>query len=1339
MSLPQPLSESEQTSIDSLDDAHRTFHRNHQRSRSLAKFRKIPPIPIRRIHTMSEMRANKNGDGGDDDSKGREDYDRQTDEADILDASSLGLNPIRSRSSSSHHRVDSTVSTASKLDAYDVDKMENPPFGKVHTSEEATKADPGHIITLPIDKICKKVSWGHSKSLQVQLASGAGMEGTNAAFAKEMQSPRFQAILRVTSGRKKKVPDIKSFSHELDSKGVRPLPFWKPRAYGHVEEIMVMLRGKFEKLKEEVNSDLGIFAGDLVGILEETSKTHPEWKEILEDLLILARKCAKMTSNEFWLKCENIVQILDDRRQELPMGILKQVHTRLLFILTRCTRLVQFHKECGYEESHHILGLHQLSDIGAYTETVTESTYQNFNSSIGKTGVTEAQADKAHEGDQELDQEKINSDVEVETAKGVTSSTGRRMSSWKKLPSPAERSHKDHNALEIPSKDLSDHLELKDNHIYNLDTPLGPSEILETTSKVRRVTFGVSGGQHQLTYESSLICRICEVEIPTVHVEQHSRICTIADRCDLKGLSVNERLDRVAESLEKIIDSWTPKSAGMAVGSQESVGISPTSIPDDLDKLSPKNHRLSRECSGDLVECVHEADTAFVAEDFHSLPDITCSTRGTSIPIVGPKALSAGCLTPRSPLLTPRATQIETFLSGRKTLSEHEDWQQMHKLLEIARSLARMNSNDYSALDFMLERLKDLKYAIQDRKVDALVVETFGRRIEKLLQEKYVLLCGMIEDEKTESTSNMVYDDSPLGEDTARNLRASPANPYSKDRTSIEDFEIIKPISRGAFGRVFLARKRATGDVFAIKVLKKADMIRKNAVQSILAERDILISARNPFVVRFFYSFTCRENLYLVMEYLNGGDLFSLLRNLGCLEEDMARVYIAELVLALEYLHSLNVIHRDLKPDNLLIGRDGHIKLTDFGLSKVGLINSTEDLSGSSTIRTAIFQDNEIKTETTCSVNREQRQKLSVVGTPDYLAPEILLGMGHGATADWWSVGVILFELLVGLPPFNAESPQGVQHLARFQIHCHMRLEKSHRLECVTIEVAVTPLQSAVAFPLCGAGPMPTQFLYMTLRGYHDELARFVIAISCVAMCNSKPSLGKPLIACPSHFLRSVVGPQSDLRPHTSACDLPAYRQYSFRLPQKLSCSLRPMNELHLKPGDNFCLAVGSSVFTWKKLACKLLEQDHSCSALLQQIFANIMNRDIPWPQIPEDMSYEAYDLIDKLLIDNPLQRLGATGAGEAAFIPSAEALDTSYFMSRYIWNPEDEHIDGGSDFDMSEADSASCGDSSHSNVVDEEGDECGNLADFGAPPPNVSYSFSNFSYKVWLAPPAAY
>ncbi|KAJ9553232.1 hypothetical protein OSB04_017277 [Centaurea solstitialis] len=1189
MSIPPPSSA--ESEYESIDHVYRNLHQNCQTSHSILKLRKIPPIPIRQSQSMAEMAENDDDDGDstddeDDDGDSKDDasYDRQLEEDYMLHASALGLNHIRTCSVPSPLRAISTTITPSKLGCYSKDKTVTPPHGEMHTRHHSRSIDPG-----------KKVSWSQSKSLRVLPPPIGGLEG-NAAISKELQSPRFQAIMRATSGRKKRAKDIKGFPHEFNAKGVRPLPFWKSRGFGRMEEIMVRLRGKFDKLKDEVNADLGIFAADLVGILEETSVSHPEWQENLEDLLIIARKCARMTSNEFWLKCENFVQILDDRRQDLPPGILKQVHTRLLFILTRCTRLVQFHKECGYEEGgHHILGLHQLSDLGVY-QNVIESTYQNFTSSLGETEVTETPIDQDHGGNQEQDKAKISIDggidsVEVSTAKSVASSTSSyRLSSWNKFSSSAEKSLKGHDEVDTPRENVSDQLEPKDDHVYNIETPVCPPEDLDSPSNLRRVTSGDSGGQLHVAYESSLICRICEVEIPTVHVEEHSRICTIADRCDLKGLTVNERLYRVAETLERIIESWTPKSA-FAIGNPEVGRISSSSTPEDSDESSPKNHRLSRqcseECSEEILECVHEAGTTYVMDNLHSSPDFSSETRGTLTPVTCHKASSGGSLTPRSPLLTPRTNQIELFLSERKTTSEHENWQQMlktfikwqiHKLLEIARSVESINTNDCSALEAMLERLQDLKYAIQDRKVDALVVETFGRRIERLLQEKYVLLVGQIEDDKIESKSNVATEDSSVEDETVRSLRASPVNSYSKDRTSIEDFEIIKPISRGAFGRVFLARKRATGDVFAIKVLKKADMIRKNAVESILAERDILISVRNPFVVRFFYSFTCKENLYLVMEFLNGGDLFSLMRGLGCLEEDMARVYIAELVLALEYLHSLNIIHRDLKPDNLLIGPDGHIKLTDFGLSKVGL---TEDLSGTSDSRISIYTDDEVTTEPSSSLSGEQCQ--AVVGTPDYLAPEILLGVGHGATADWWSVGVILFELLVGIPPFNAESPE--------------------------------------------------------------------------------------------------------------------------------ACSLK----------------INSADF---------------------QVFANIMNRDIPWPKVPDEMSHEAYDLINKLLTENPVQRLGVRGAGEvkahhffrnihwdtlarqkATFIPSAEAHDTSYFMSRYVWNPEDEQVEEDSD-DMSDTGST-CGDSSYVNMLDEEGDECGNLAEFGTSAFNGNnYSFSNFSFK---------
>ncbi|XP_018423001.1 PREDICTED: serine/threonine-protein kinase greatwall [Nanorana parkeri] len=154
---------------------------------------------------------------------------------------------------------------------------------------------------------------------------------------------------------------------------------------------------------------------------------------------------------------------------------------------------------------------------------------------------------------------------------------------------------------------------------------------------------------------------------------------------------------------------------------------------------------------------------------------------------------------------------------------------------------------------------------------------------------------------------------------------------------SIEDFNIVKPISRGAFGKVYLARRKNNSKLFAIKVVKKADMINKNMVHQIQAERDALALSKSPFIVHLYYSLQSANNIYLVMEYLIGGDVKSLLHIYGYFDEDMAVKLISEVALALDYLHRHGIIHRDLKPDNMLISNKGHIKLTDFGLSKVTL------------------------------------------------------------------------------------------------------------------------------------------------------------------------------------------------------------------------------------------------------------------------------------------------------------------------------------------------------------------------------------------------------------------
>ncbi len=373
--------------------------------------------------------------------------------------------------------------------------------------------------------------------------------------------------------------------------------------------------------------------------------------------------------------------------------------------------------------------------------------------------------------------------------------------------------------------------------------------------------------------------------------------------------------------------------------------------------------------------------------------------------------------------------------------------------------------------------------------------------------------------------------------------------------TSIKDFEIIKPISKGAFGSVYLSKKKSTGDYFAIKVLRKADMVAKNQVTNVKAERAIMMwQGESDFVAKLYWTFSSKDYLFLVMEYLNGGDCASLVKVLGGLPEDWAKKYLAEVVLGVQHLHSRGIVHRDLKPDNFLIDQKGHLKLTDFGLSRMGLIgrqkralkspdDSTPDLfkfgpfarttslgssrsasfdlqgghspqstpvmtpdlagslgqpsyfnlnretvlgrehsrrksgyrsdSGNSDSFNHLFRNfslNDDSSQRGAPIEEETHsdggaspdpyalrptisnqsagqpdtpphssmlpppmalfdpddQNRRFVGTPDYLAPETINGLGQDEMSDWWSMGCILFEFLYGYPPFHGDTPEKV-------------------------------------------------------------------------------------------------------------------------------------------------------------------------------------------------------------------------------------------------------------------------------------------------------------------------
>uniref|UniRef100_A0A8C4NZR7 non-specific serine/threonine protein kinase n=1 Tax=Dicentrarchus labrax TaxID=13489 RepID=A0A8C4NZR7_DICLA len=206
---------------------------------------------------------------------------------------------------------------------------------------------------------------------------------------------------------------------------------------------------------------------------------------------------------------------------------------------------------------------------------------------------------------------------------------------------------------------------------------------------------------------------------------------------------------------------------------------------------------------------------------------------------------------------------------------------------------------------------------------------------------------------------------------------------------------------------VYLVRHLETRQRFAMKKINKQNLILRNQIQQAFVERDILTFAENPFVVSMFCSFETRRHLCMVMEYVEGGDCATLLKNIGALPVEMARMYFAETILALEYLHNYGIVHRDLKPDNLLITSMGHIKLTDFGLSKMGLMSLTTNL-----------YEGHIEKDT-----REFLDK-QVCGTPEYIAPEVILRQGYGKPVDWWAMGIILYEFLVGCVPFFGDTPE---------------------------------------------------------------------------------------------------------------------------------------------------------------------------------------------------------------------------------------------------------------------------------------------------------------------------
>ena len=215
------------------------------------------------------------------------------------------------------------------------------------------------------------------------------------------------------------------------------------------------------------------------------------------------------------------------------------------------------------------------------------------------------------------------------------------------------------------------------------------------------------------------------------------------------------------------------------------------------------------------------------------------------------------------------------------------------------------------------------------------------------------------------------------------------SNHKNVKNVKLEDFKVLKVIGRGSFGKVNLVEYLPTHETYAMKSLKKDLLIEQEQIENTLLEKEILQTIDYPLLCGLVFCFQTEERIYFIMPFLSGGELFQHLRKFRTFDEEKVRFYGAQIALALEYLHSKGIVYRDLKPENILMDEDGYLKLADFGMAKK---------------------------------LKEDEKAMSFCGTPEYLAPEIITMEGHDKNADWWSFGILLFEMLCGLPPFYVEN-----------------------------------------------------------------------------------------------------------------------------------------------------------------------------------------------------------------------------------------------------------------------------------------------------------------------------
>ena len=455
---------------------------------------------------------------------------------------------------------------------------------------------------------------------------------------------------------------------------------------------------------------------------------------------------------------------------------------------------------------------------------------------------------------------------------------------------------------------------------------------------------------------------------------------------------------------------------------------------------------------------------------------------------------------------------------------------------------------------------------------------------------------------------------------------------------SIKDFEIIKPISKGAFGSVYLAKKKLTGEYFAIKVLRKADMVAKNQVTNVKAERAIMMwQGESDFVAKLYWTFSSKEYLYLVMEYLNGGDCASLIKVLGGLTEDWAKKYIAEVVLGVEHLHSRGIVHRDLKPDNLLIDTKGHLKLTDFGLSRMGLVGRQKRVLTTDQTAPDLLKQGPFARDTSTASSRSA--SFDFMGSNSPNQTPLMTPAFTGALDQ---------------PSYFSLNREG--SLSRQA----SRKGSGHRSDLGSIS----------------SHDLHTAFRSFSVQD-HEHTAPAPHLSACIEDEGSQGSASPdlfPLSQSVSNIAQPLPQPASQMLPPAMALFDPE------------DSSRRFVGTPDYLAPETISGAGQDEMSDWWSMGCILFEFLYGFppfnAKTTDEVFGNILHRRIAWPEDSDNpVSEEAKDLINKLIQIDPRQRLGANteeqfpnGGAEIKAHPWFSDLNWDTFMedeAQFIPNPE--------------------------------------------------------------------